>query len=213
MATTGLLWAVHHDFLRYMSRIEDGQVAAVDGAQQLPDGGFRRTDPRPAWIPRGAAEAEHRVRHRVGQCRARGRGARRGAERAPGRHGARHRLPGSSGSRERAGARGAPPGDLLDLRRRRAAGLRAPVLPGAAGAGAVAGGPALCRVRTRRHSYHATYSRGGEILDETLRACGAQRLGEFGRHNAAAAIPPHDAARAWGQGAVEELTGVAPALG
>ncbi|MCM3332451.1 HtaA domain-containing protein [Kocuria palustris] len=41
MATTALLWAVHHDFLRYMSRIEDGQVAAVDGAQQLPDGGFR----------------------------------------------------------------------------------------------------------------------------------------------------------------------------
>ena len=37
MATTALLWAVHHDFLRYMSRIEDGQVAAVDGAQQLPD--------------------------------------------------------------------------------------------------------------------------------------------------------------------------------
>ena len=63
MATTGLLWAVHHDFLRYMSRIEDGQVAAVDGAQQLPDGGCRRTDPHPACIPRGAAEAEHRVRH------------------------------------------------------------------------------------------------------------------------------------------------------
>lgn len=41
MATTGLLWAVHHDFLRYMSRIEDGQVAVVDGAQQLPDRGFR----------------------------------------------------------------------------------------------------------------------------------------------------------------------------
>ena len=63
------------------------------------------------------------------------------------------------------------------------------------------------------HSYHATYSRGGEILDETLRACGAQRVGEFGRHDAAAAIPPHDAARAWAQGAVEELTGVAQALG
>lgn len=47
------------------------------------------------------------------------------------------------------------------------------------------------------HSYHATYSRGGEILDETLRACGAHRVGEFGRHDAAAAIPPHDAARAW----------------
>lgn len=59
------------------------------------------------------------------------------------------------------------------------------------------------------HSYHATYSRGGEILDETLRACGAQRVGEFGRHDAAAAIPPHDAARAWAQGALEELTGVA----
>lgn len=57
MATTALLWAVHHDFLRYMSRIEDGQVAAVDGAQQLPDGGFRRTDPRPAWIPRGGCRS------------------------------------------------------------------------------------------------------------------------------------------------------------
>lgn len=63
------------------------------------------------------------------------------------------------------------------------------------------------------HSCHATYSRRGEILDETLRACGAQRVGEFGRHDAAAAIPPHDAARAWAQGAVEELTGVAQALG
>ena len=63
------------------------------------------------------------------------------------------------------------------------------------------------------HSYHATYSRGAEILDETLRACGAQGVGNFGRHDAAAAIPPHDAARAWAQGAVEELTGVAQALG
>lgn len=41
MATTALLWAVHRDFLRYMARIEDGQVAVVDGAEQLPGGGFR----------------------------------------------------------------------------------------------------------------------------------------------------------------------------
>jgi hypothetical protein len=41
MATTALLWAVHGDFLRYMSRIEDGQIAVINGAEQLPDGGFR----------------------------------------------------------------------------------------------------------------------------------------------------------------------------
>ena len=51
MATTALLWAVHDDFLRYMARIEDGQVAVVDGAEQLPDGRFRfpvRGDAGPA---------------------------------------------------------------------------------------------------------------------------------------------------------------------
>ncbi|MDJ1369782.1 cytochrome P450 [Gulosibacter molinativorax] len=33
-------------------------------------------------------------------------------------------------------------------------------------------------------SYHTTYSRGSEILDEALRTRGAQRVGEYGRHDA-----------------------------
>lgn len=41
MATTALLWAVHLEFLRYMQRIEDGQVSVRDGAERLPDGRFR----------------------------------------------------------------------------------------------------------------------------------------------------------------------------
>ena len=59
MATTALLWAVHGDFLRYMSRIGDGQIAVIDGAEQLPDGGFRFPVMGPTDAPDDSA---------VGQC-------------------------------------------------------------------------------------------------------------------------------------------------
>lgn len=50
-------------------------------------------------------------------------------------------------------------------------------------------------------SYATTYSRGSELLDETLRSLGASRVGEYGRHDAGG---PDDAAET----AVEWLAGV-----
>ncbi|MCY1157425.1 MAG: cytochrome, partial [Citricoccus sp.] len=55
-------------------------------------------------------------------------------------------------------------------------------------------------------SYHATYSRGSEILDEALRDCGAERVGQYGRHDAAGRDLAADLARPWADAAVEALT-------
>ena len=213
MATTALLWAVHHDFLRYMSRIEDGQVAVVDGAQQLPDtdaaAPTRNRRASPEGLPKlsivfgtesgiaelvaeelGAALSEHL----------------------------------DVTVRDIASLDPQDPASALELE------VPHLMICSTYGDGElpVSARPFCQALREQApsleglryavfglgdHSYHATYSRGGEILDETLRACGAQGVGNFGRHDAAAAIPPHDAARAWAQGAVEELTGVAQALG
>lgn len=47
------------------------------------------------------------------------------------------------------------------------------------------------------HSYATTYSRGSEILHETLAGLGATRVGPYGRHDAASGEPVSDAALAW----------------
>jgi len=53
-------------------------------------------------------------------------------------------------------------------------------------------------------SYTKTYSRGSELLDEALTACGAQRIGEYGRHDAGGSIEASDAATDWLEGVTIE---------
>lgn len=53
-------------------------------------------------------------------------------------------------------------------------------------------------------SYTKTYSRGSELLDEALAACGAQRLCEYGRHDAGGSIEAGEAAEEWLQGVQAE---------
>ncbi|MGD6980387.1 MULTISPECIES: cytochrome P450 [Citricoccus] len=60
-------------------------------------------------------------------------------------------------------------------------------------------------------SYHSTYSRGSEILDEALRACGAERVGTYGRHDAAGRDLATDLARPWADAVVAALTTTAVA--
>lgn len=59
-------------------------------------------------------------------------------------------------------------------------------------------------------SYHATYSRGSEILDEALRHCGAERVGDYGRHDAAGGQLATDVAREWADAVVSVLWEVQP---
>ncbi len=49
-------------------------------------------------------------------------------------------------------------------------------------------------------SYTKTYSRGSELIDEALAACGAERVGEYGRHDAGGPVPAAEAARDWADG-------------
>lgn len=60
-------------------------------------------------------------------------------------------------------------------------------------------------------SYARTYSRGSELVDEALAACGATRIGEYGRHDASGPIDAGDVARAWADGvlASDEVRAVA----
>ncbi len=58
-------------------------------------------------------------------------------------------------------------------------------------------------------SYERTYSRGSELVDEALHACGASRLGEYGRHDAGGAISAADAARDWAAGVFAEVSAAA----
>lgn len=55
-------------------------------------------------------------------------------------------------------------------------------------------------------SYDRTYSRGSEMIDEALARCGARRLGEFGRHDAAGSIPATEAAQDWVRGILAEVS-------
>ncbi|RWZ52678.1 cytochrome P450 [Labedella phragmitis] len=55
-------------------------------------------------------------------------------------------------------------------------------------------------------SYTKTYSRGSELLDEALAACGAERVGEYGRHDAGSGADPVEAAQEWLDG-IGEVVG------
>lgn len=60
-------------------------------------------------------------------------------------------------------------------------------------------------------SYDKTYSRGSELVDEALAACGASRIGEYGRHDAGGAISAADAAVEWAAGVLAEAAVTAAA--
>ena len=59
-------------------------------------------------------------------------------------------------------------------------------------------------------SYEKTYSRGSEMVDEALAACGAVRVGEYGRHDAGGPISATEAAVDWVSGVLVEMA-VVPA--
>ena len=54
-------------------------------------------------------------------------------------------------------------------------------------------------------SYTKTYSRGSELVDEALAACGARRVGEYGRHDAGGPIDAVEAAQDWVDGVLSEI--------
>lgn len=54
-------------------------------------------------------------------------------------------------------------------------------------------------------SYTKTYSRGSEMIDEALAACGATRVGEYGRHDAGGPMDAAEVAREWADGVLAEL--------
>lgn len=54
-------------------------------------------------------------------------------------------------------------------------------------------------------SYASTYSRGSELLDETLAELGATRIGEYGRHDASGAAEVTELATEWLAGVLAEL--------
>lgn len=77
-----------------------------------------------------------------------------------------------------------------------------------------AGGPRLDGVRYAvfgmgDRSYERTYSRGSELIDEALTACGAARVGEYGRHDAGGPIDATEAAQDWAAGVLAEVTAAA----
>ncbi|WP_396643716.1 cytochrome P450 [Microbacterium sp.] len=55
-------------------------------------------------------------------------------------------------------------------------------------------------------SYTRTYSRGSEMIDEALAACGATRIGEYGRHDAGGSSDATEVAREWADGVLAELS-------
>ena len=61
-------------------------------------------------------------------------------------------------------------------------------------------------------SYAKTYSRGSELIDEALSACGASRVGEYGRHDASSPLDATSVAQEWADGVITEysLRGAAP---
>lgn len=54
-------------------------------------------------------------------------------------------------------------------------------------------------------SYAKTYSRGSELIDEALAARGAERFGEYGRHDAGGAVAAGEAAVEWLQAVLAEF--------
>lgn len=56
-------------------------------------------------------------------------------------------------------------------------------------------------------STYPNYSKGSDRLDEQLRSLGAERVGEFGRHDAAGREDPSELAAAWSAELVEEHMG------
>lgn len=54
-------------------------------------------------------------------------------------------------------------------------------------------------------SYTKTYSRGSELLDEALAACGARRIGEYGRHDAGGGTDAAEEALEWFEVLSEEI--------
>jgi MioC protein len=54
-------------------------------------------------------------------------------------------------------------------------------------------------------AYLKTYSRGSEIIDELLTELGAERVGEYGRHDAGDWDVDDDLAIDWANGVVEEI--------
>lgn len=54
-------------------------------------------------------------------------------------------------------------------------------------------------------SYHTTYSRGSEILDEALTTRGAKRVGEYGRHDAGGGDLAPELAKAWADSVVDRI--------
>lgn len=54
-------------------------------------------------------------------------------------------------------------------------------------------------------SYTRTYSRGSELIDEALAACGGHRVGEYGRHDAGGSLDAAESAREWVDGVVGEI--------
>lgn len=59
-------------------------------------------------------------------------------------------------------------------------------------------------------SYARTYSRGGELLTEAMMACGATRIGEFGRHDASGSLSASDVALDWVEGVLNLVTSEEP---
>ncbi|MFD4423146.1 cytochrome P450 [Agromyces sp. NPDC058484] len=53
-------------------------------------------------------------------------------------------------------------------------------------------------------SYTKTYSRGSELIDEALAACGAQRVGEYGRHDAGGPLGAAETAVEWVDGVLAD---------
>lgn len=60
-------------------------------------------------------------------------------------------------------------------------------------------------------SYTKTYSRGSELVDEALAACGARRIGEYGRHDAGGSLDAAESARDWADGVMAEVEALAGA--
>ncbi|WP_413319024.1 cytochrome P450 [Agrococcus sp. 1P02AA] len=58
-------------------------------------------------------------------------------------------------------------------------------------------------------SYAKTYSRGSELIDEGLAACGATRVGEYGRHDAGGPALAAEAAAEWADGVLAEALAAA----
>lgn len=61
-------------------------------------------------------------------------------------------------------------------------------------------------------SYAKTYSRGSELLAEALAACGARRIGEYGRHDAGGGTDAAEAAAEWFDGIREEIVALTGAM-